>query len=166
MKISVHMQNMIGTISREFRLETWRLVDLPVVDQQVLEAAHVACTGAYAPHSAFHVGAAVRLASGVIVVGSNQENMAYPSGLCAERVAFFAAGAQFPGESIVSAAVVTNTHMDVHHFSPCGGCRQVMLESELRQATPIRFLMQTAGSDVLVSHDIRQFLPLTFQLPS
>jgi cytidine deaminase len=156
---------MIRMITREFRLEEWAIEDLPEDDQTLIQAAHEACKGAYAPYSSFHVGSAVRLASGEILQGSNQENMAYPSGLCAERVAFFAAGAQRPGEHIVAAAVVTNSAMDLVNFSPCGGCRQVMLETEIRQDEPIRFLMQTGSSHVGVSPDVQQFLPLSFKFP-
>ena len=79
---------------------------------------------------------------------------------------FFSAGAQFPGDDIVAAAVVTDINMPLEHFSPCGGCRQVMVESELRQKKPIRFLMQAGDSNVLVSPDVIRFLPLAFQLPA
>ena len=145
--------------------EEWNVVDLDLVEQDLLKAAHAACQHAYAPYSDFRVGSAVLLASGRTVVGSNQENMVYPSGLCAERVAFFSAGAQFPDEAIVAAAVVTDTSMAMEHFSPCGGCRQVMVESEFRQNQPIRFLMQAGDGSVLVSPDVVRFLPLAFQLP-
>ena len=112
------------------------------------------------------MGSAVRLEDGTLIQGSNQENAAYPSGLCAERVAFFTAGAQHAGTRIIAAAVVTDSSMPVEDFSPCGGCRQVMLESEERQNESIRFLMQTGGdSHVLVSDSVAQFLPLSFKLP-
>ena len=91
--------------------------------------------------------------------------MAYPSGLCAERIAFFAAGAQFPEELIEAAAVVTDREMPAEDFSPCGGCRQVMLESENRNGQSIRFLMQPGSGEVLISPNVSQFLPLTFRLP-
>ncbi len=146
--------------------EEWIVGDLKVLEQDLLNAAHTACKNAYAPYSNFRVGSAVLLRSGRTVIGSNQENMAYPSGLCAERVAFFSAGAQFPGDDIIAAAVVTDINMPLEHFSPCGGCRQVMVESELRQKKPIRFLMQAGDSNVLVSPDVIRFLPLAFQLPA
>lgn len=156
---------MIRSIQRDFRLEEWVFEALVEMDQRVLKEAHRACESAYAPHSNFHVGSAVLLENGEIIAGSNQENVAYPSGLCAERVAFFAAGAQRPGIRIVAAAVVTNTDMEITNFSPCGGCRQVMLESEQRQTEPIRFLMQAGTGHVLVSEGVAQFLPLTFKFP-
>ncbi len=156
---------MIRSITREFSLEEWSFEGLSPSDQALLQAAHDASKNAYAPYSSFHVGAAVRLESGEIMSGSNQENMAYPSGLCAERVVFFSAGAQRPKERILEVAVVTNSDMPVLNFSPCGGCRQVMLETEMRQEESIRMLMQTGSSNVLVSPNLRQFMPLTFQLP-
>mgnify|MGYP001597061212 CR=1 FL=1 len=152
-------------LKREFIVESWDANELPVVDQELLRAAHAAALKAYAPYSNFQVGAAIRMASGKIITGSNQENMAYPSGMCAERTAFFFAGSQHPDEPIETAAVVTNRSMSSADFSPCGGCRQVMLESESRNGAPIRFLMQPGDGEVLVSHNLSQFLPLTFRLP-
>ena len=145
--------------------EEWNFGDLNPSEQELLGAAHGACKNAYAPYSDFRVGSAVLLKSGRTVVGSNQENMAYPSGLCAERVAFFSAGAQFPGDAIVAAAVVTDISMPLEHFSPCGGCRHVMVESEFRQNQPIRFLMQAGEGSVLISPDVVRLLPLALQLP-
>ena len=156
---------MIRRIERTFGLEEWSLSELEASDRELLNVAFQACKTAYSPYSNFNVGSAVRLASGAILMGSNQENAAYPSGLCAERVAFFAAGAQHPNEDIVAAAVVTDSSMPVLHFSPCGGCRQVMLETEHRQGKSIRFLMQTGESNVLISDSVSQFLPLSFKLP-
>lgn len=156
---------MIRRIDQTFSLEEWQARDLSEEDQTLLEAAHRACKTAYSPYSKFNVGSAVRLEDGTLVLGSNQENAAYPSGLCAERVAFFAAGAQHAGKCIVAAAVVTDSSMPVEGFSPCGGCRQVMLESEERQSEGIRFLMQAGDSTVLVSDSVGQFLPLSFKLP-
>lgn len=156
---------MIRRIDHTFHLEEWELSHLSAADQALLEEAHQACKAAYSPYSNFNVGCAVRLETGQIIHGSNQENAAYPSGLCGERVAFFAAGAQCPGEAIVSAAVVTDCSMPVMEFSPCGGCRQVMLETEERQQSPIRFLMQTCDSTVLIAHAVSSFLPMAFKLP-
>ena len=157
---------MIRRIEHTFRLEEWKAQDLSAEDQALLQAAYEACQSAYSPYSKFNVGSAVRLEDGTVIRGSNQENAAYPSGLCAERVAFFTAGAQHAGTRIIAAAVVTDSSMPVEDFSPCGGCRQVMLESEERQDESIRFLMQTGGeSHVLVSDSVAQFLPLSFKLP-
>ena len=87
----------------------------------------------------FNVGSAVRLASGAIVAGSNQKIRPIPKGCVPSALPFAAAGAQHPDDPIVAAAVVTDSTMSVLDFSPCGGCRQVMLETEDRQGTPIRF---------------------------
>ena len=152
-------------INRNCVFEQWFFGNLNSLEQNLLKAAHLACADAYAPYSNFRVGSAVLLESGQIVSGSNQENMAYPSGLCAERVAFFSAGAQFPNDPIVAAAVVTDVEMPLEHFSPCGGCRQVMVESEFRQNKPIRFLMQSGNGEILVSPDVVRLLPLAFKLP-
>ena len=103
-------------------------------DRTLLEAAHDAAKHAYAPYSGFHVGGAVRLACGTIVKGSNQENMAYPSGMCGERVAVFAAGAQHPGTKMTAVAIVSPSEKAIPEgFMPCGGCRQVLVEAERRQ---------------------------------
>ena len=137
--------------------------DLPDLDRILLDRAHEAAAKAYAPYSKFQVGSAVRLKSGQIVVGSNQENMAYPSGLCGERVAVFAAGAQFPGEEIEAVAIVSPSPIAApRSFLPCGGCRQVLLESETRQSGHIRLLLQARNEVVLVSESAINLVPFAF----
>jgi|TARA_B110000914_G_scaffold56139_1_gene48764 cytidine deaminase len=139
------------------------VLDLPEIDKVLLKKAHEAATKAYAPYSGFQVGSAVRLQSGAIVVGSNQENMAYPSGLCGERVAVFAAGAQFPGEKIEAVAIVSPSPIAVPSaFLPCGGCRQVLLEAESRQEDSIRLLLQARDEIVLVSKSAINLVPFAF----
>ena len=138
-------------------------LDLPETDKILLKKAHDAASKAYAPYSGFQVGSAVRMKSGDIVVGSNQENIAYPSGLCAERVAVFAAGAQFPGEEIESVAIVSPSPIAVpSSFLPCGGCRQVLLEAESRQIDSIRLLLQVRDEIVLVSKSAINLVPFAF----
>ncbi len=138
-------------------------LDLPEIDQFLLKKAHEAASKAYAPYSGFQVGSAVRMKSGQIVVGSNQENMAYPSGLCGERVAVFAAGAQFPGEKIEAVAIVSPSPVAVPSaFLPCGGCRQVLLEAESRQEGSIRLLLQARDEVVLVSNSAINLVPFAF----
>lgn len=133
-------------------------------DQTLLQAAFSAAEQAYAPHSRFHVGAAARLSNGEIVIGSNQENVAFPSGLCAERVAAFAAGAQHPGVPIEAMAIVTTNGEKVESgFSPCGGCRQVLVESEHRQQSPLRLLLQGGREAQVVEVDnCDVLLPMAF----
>ena len=99
-------------------------LDLPEIDKVLLKKAHEAASKAYAPYSGFQVGSAVRMKSGAIVVGSNQENMAYPSGLCGERVAVFAAGAQFSGEDIEAVAIVSPSPIAV----PSAFCHAVVAD--------------------------------------
>jgi cytidine deaminase len=139
--------------------------DLNEGEAELLRKAHEAALKAYAPYSGFLVGAAVKLKSGTIVLGNNQENIAYPSGLCGERVAVFAAGAQFPGEEIDSIAIVSPSPLAVPDtFMPCGGCRQVLLEAELRQKTPIKLYLQARDEVVMVSKSASNLLPFSFTI--
>ena len=133
-------------------------------DRNLLNEAMDATKSAYAPYSNFKVGAAALLENGVIVKGSNQENAAYPSGLCAERVALFSAGAQFPGIKIRSLAVAAfkNPETDPRPASPCGACRQVMAEYEQLHKQNIRFIMFSTGKKIIVSENVKSFLPFLF----
>ena len=133
--------------------------------QSLIDACLVAMNNAYAPYSNFRVGAAVLLENSVIVVGNNQENAAYPSGLCAERVAFFAAGANYPGIRIVAAAVTASASNYLHGapVTPCGSCRQSMLEYELKQGSMIPLIMLSPSGEIILSGSIQQLLPLHFE---
>ncbi len=139
--------------------------ELDDADRQLLGKAWEACSSAYAPYSRFYVGAALRLENGVIFPGNNQENAAYPSGLCAERVAIFSAASNYPGIAIESIAVVART--DVfglkHPVTPCGGCRQVMAEYESLSGKPIKIWMQGSDGMVWMVQGIRNLLPLMFE---
>jgi cytidine deaminase len=133
-------------------------------DQELLREAHEAASKAYAPYSNFQVGGAVRLEDGTMVRGSNQENMAYPSGMCGERVAVFAAGAQHPGKRMMSVAIVSPSENAIADaFMPCGGCRQALLEAERRQGEPIRVLLQVRGEDVSISPSVSNLMPFAFE---
>ena len=117
----------------------------------------------YCPYSQFHVGAAAKLANGVIIPGCNQENAAYPSGLCAERTALFAAGAQYPEEPVTKLAIAcyTDGHFTKEPGSPCGACRQVMLETEHRYGGKMEVLLY--GEDAIYVFDsAADLLPLIF----
>jgi cytidine deaminase len=133
----------------------------------LLEQAFAACSGAYAPYSLFRVGAAVELNTGEIVVGSNQENMAFPSGLCAERVAVFAAMANYPGSTIRRIAISTDGERKTSSVpaAPCGSCRQALLEYELNQEYEIELILGTPGQKVRVIQGIQHLLPLHFNEP-
>lgn len=144
------------------------ITDLPAADKQLLEDAIAATQSAYAPYSNFKVGAAVLLENGVTVKGSNQENAAYPSGLCAERVALFSAGSQFPGVKIKTIAVTAflKNELQPHPVSPCGDCRQVMAEYEHRYQANIRFIMLGDDNKVLVAENVKSLLPFLFSSDS
>ena len=133
-------------------------------DRLLLEAALRSAKGAYSPYSKFHVGAAVLLADGTTVCGSNQENAAYPSGLCAERTALFAASAQHPDCRDFTALAIVGIDADGRQCeaSPCGACRQVMLEYERRQGHPMRILLLTDGGSARLFSSARDLLPFGF----
>jgi len=128
----------------------------------VLEAKAIA-KKAYAPHSKFYVGAALLLDNDEIVSGNNQENVAYPSGICAERTALFYAGSQFPDHAVktLAVAVYTNGEFAEQPVTPCGSCRQVMLETENRYNSPMRVIM-TGEKQIYVVNSVKDLLPLSF----
>lgn len=141
--------------------------ELQSEELELVEAARSIARDAYAPYSKFRVGAALRLKSGRIVTGSNQENAAYPSGLCAERTALFYAGAQYPDDPVVALAVTAmrDDNLYVALAAPCGGCRQVILETADRYKSP--FPVYLAGPDsVQIVADCRQLLPINFDASS
>ena len=133
-------------------------------DRELMQCAIAATKGAYAPYSGFQVGAAVRLKDGTVVVGSNQENMAYPSGLCAERTAIFAASAQRPDcrDYEALAIVGRNNKGECCEASPCGACRQVLSEYEQRQGHSMRVLCYLEGGRVRVFGKVSDLLPFLF----
>lgn len=140
--------------------------ELDTEEKKLIDAAKSATGNAYAPYSGFNVGAAVLLEDGTIVAGNNQENVAYPSGLCAERTAIFYAQAQYPQTAPQSIAVAayTNGKFTDAIVSPCGGCRQVLLEVENRYRRPIRILLY-GENEVVIVPSARDLLPLAFSSP-
>ncbi len=132
-------------------------------DRQLVEAAMEATKGSYAPYSKFRVGAAARLSNGIIFTGANQENAAYPSGLCAERTALFAANAQYPNQPVLALAIAArkgNRFLQTP-ISPCGACRQVISGVEDRFGHPVRILLYgTEG--VYECSGVDALLPLRF----
>ena len=142
------------------------LAELAAGDRELLQRAVEATEGSYAPYSGFHVGAALRLADGTVVVGSNQENMAYPSGLCAERTAVFAASAQRPDCRDYRALAIVGRDAEgrLCEASPCGACRQVLSEYEQRQGSPLRVLCYLDGGGVRVFPCVASLLPFSFVL--
>jgi len=138
--------------------------ELPKEDAFLLEKAKKAREDAYAPYSEFKVGAAVLLRNGQVVIGNNQENASYPSGLCAERVAVFQAGAQFPEEPILKIAIVAGSVRipTTKPAAPCGNCRQSIFEYERKQQKPIELLLMGSSGEVYKCPSIRDLLPLAF----
>jgi len=139
--------------------------DLGNSDRKLLENAKSAINSAYAPYSGYKVGAAVELENGEIITGSNQENVAFPSGLCAERVAIFAAASNYPGIKIKNLAITSmaeNFHVDAP-VTPCGACRQVIAEYESKQKAKIRLILMGDGGKVYVIEGMQNLLPLMFK---
>ncbi len=138
--------------------------ELNVDDQTLIVAAIEATKRAYAPYSGFHVGAAIRLTDGNVVTGSNQENSAYPSGLCAERVALFRVGSDHPEAEIDTLVVTARSPGKLlsEIVKPCGACRQVMLESANRQSRPFRIILISELGEGLIFDSIKELLPFSF----
>jgi cytidine deaminase len=138
--------------------------DLTKKDAELLLEAQKIVKNAYAPYSNFNVGAAVLLENGKIVTGNNQENAAYPSGLCAERVAIFYAGAQYPNVDVKTIAISVKSKNVVikEPLSPCGGCRQVIAEYENKSGKPIRIIMSGEKGQIYIAKSIESLLPLMF----
>ena len=142
--------------------ENWK--ELPVQDQILVDRALEAMQAAYAPYSKFKVGASVRLDNDTIVTGSNQENSAYPSGLCAERVVLFHVGANYPKQAVQTLCIVAEGDLIPSEklLSPCGACRQVMLETENRQNNKIRVIIVNQDNRALILNSVIDLLPFGF----
>ena len=137
--------------------------ELPQDYRELLYSAAKACKSSYAPYSNFHVGAAVRMGNGKIVTGSNQENAASPSGLCAERVALFTAHHMYPEEKVVAIAIVGSQNGIVtgEFTYPCAACVQVMVESEKRSGSPMAIIVGSA-TKVRAIGSVNGLLPFSF----
>jgi len=140
------------------------MMELSEEDQVLMKAAINARENAYAPYSNFKVGAAVKMSTGEIVIGNNQENASYPSGLCAERVAVYQAGAVYPGIPIATIAIsASSSNYKVSRpAAPCGNCRQSIAEYEQKQSDPIRILMMGEIGQIYNCSSIADILPLGF----
>lgn len=142
------------------------LKELDKADRELLEQAVDASERSYSPYSTFQVGAALRTVNGIIISGNNQENAAYPSGLCAERVALFFAQAQYPDVPIESIAIFARSKefkLD-QPVTPCGSCRQVMAEYENRHGLRMRVIMANGDGLVQIVEGMENLLPLMFML--
>jgi cytidine deaminase len=151
----------------ETKIKVYTYDELSSEHQQLIEKAKDQVNKAYAPYSGFHVGAAVLLENGEIFAGSNQENSAYPSGLCAERVAMFYANAQYPNVAVKALAIAAYTHGEFLNepVTPCGSCRQVLLETETRFENDITIMLY-GTANIYVMDNVKQLLPLRFEKSS
>ena len=151
----------------ELSFITAHISELTEQEQQLVSNAKSALKTAYAPYSGFLVGSSVLLENGEIINGSNQENVAYPSGLCAERVALFYAGARYPDVKVKTIAVsVLSKNFEVTDvISPCGACRQVMAEYEEKQEEAIKVILHSPTDEVLIANTVEDLLPFMFKSP-
>lgn len=138
--------------------------ELPKDIQSLMTDAIEVRKKAYAPYSQFRVGVAILLDNGKIVLGSNQENAAYPSGLCAERVAIFYAGANYPDAKILKIAISATSDINVNTtpIPPCGACRQSIAEYESKQESPIEMYFMGEIGEIYKSDSLKNLLPFTF----
>ena len=156
------------TIEINVRMTLAQQAELSEEDTELVELAKQATQHSYAPFSNFRVGAALRLKNGVVVTGCNQENSVTPLTLCAERVAVFSSQAQYPDTPITSLAIAARNvegEFVTDPVSPCGSCRQVILEHEMRHRQPIRILLY-GKSGVLIVDSVKSLLPLSFSVES
>lgn len=154
---------------KEVKIETTlqvfeELNALPKSIQNLMNMAIEARETAYAPYSNFYVGAALLLDNGEVVIGNNQENASYPSGLCAERTAIYYAGAKYPNTKILKMAITASSQNKVtdQPIPPCGACRQAIAEYEIKQNQPIEIYFMGAKGKVVKSHSLSNLLPLVF----
>lgn len=138
--------------------------ELSDIDKKCVEQSLKARENAYAPYSQFSVGASLLLDNGAFILGNNQENRAYPSGLCAERVALFHFGANYPENTIKAIAITANNKQGTFKemIKPCGGCLQVIAEYELKQQEKIRMILYSDTDKVLIADGVENFLPMIF----
>lgn len=149
----------------EVKYREYNLNELSDSEKDLLLNADEATKKSYSPYSHFRVGAAILFEDGSIIRGNNQENAAYPSGLCAERVALFYASANYPDKKVISIAVTAKSkEIDIFEpVTPCGACRQVMLEYEEKQKDSISILLKGEGDTVYKLETVRSLLPLSFE---
>ena len=152
----------IVTQTQLFVYETFE--ELPTDIQNLMNQAVEIRKKAYAPYSKFRVGAALLLDNGKVVLGSNQENAAYPSGLCAERVAIFYAGANYPEAKILKIAISATSDLtsNTTPIPPCGSCRQSIAEYEFKQELPIEMYFMGEMGEIYKSNSLKNLLPFTF----
>ncbi|WP_127846586.1 cytidine deaminase [Psychroflexus aestuariivivens] len=154
-------------IEKEFKFKYQIFEDfseLPGHAQKLMKSAINARNKAYAPYSKFQVGAALYLNNDETVTGSNQENASYPSGLCAERTAIYAAGANYPEAKIEALAITATSqkHKVLEPIAPCGACRQAIAEYEKKQNSPIVIYFMGESGKIIMVNALLDILPLAF----
>ncbi|MEI7500536.1 MAG: cytidine deaminase [Bacteroidota bacterium] len=152
-------------ITHSFNYQVFNSIsELTADDRELLEKAKETIPTSYAPYSHYHVGAAVRLANGIVFTGSNQENMAFPAGSCAERVAVFAAASTFPEVQLEALAI--SARADFFEVSdpvpPCGICRQAIVEYEMKFNNKIRLILGGQSGQIYIIQGMGTLLPLAF----
>lgn len=147
----------------EISYHSCKFEELTPEEKQLVEEARQATYRSYSPYSSFSVGASVLLANGVILSGSNQENAAYPSGLCAERTVLFYANSQHPNQPITMMAIAARSEKGFTEIpiTPCGACRQVLAETERRFEQPIRILLY-GETETIIIDGVKDLLPFLF----
>lgn len=151
------------TIKLEIIFKSYQYEELSEDDRRLIDQAKEAALTSYSPYSKFGVGAAVLLDNGEVVCGSNQENAAYPSGICAERTTLFYANSRYPDAAVVTIAVAAHNADGFisRPIPPCGGCRQVMIEVEQRYRRPLRILLYST-TEVYELYGSKSLIPIQF----
>ena len=156
-------ERIMKQIKLEINIEACHYDELTEKDRKLIDAACEATKRSYAPYSHFAVGAAALLENDIVITGTNQENAAYPSGLCAERTTLFYANSQYPDQAVKTLAIAARTEngfLDTP-IPPCGACRQVLLETEKRYGKPMRILLYSK-TDIYILENVSGLLPLSF----
>lgn len=138
--------------------------ELSKKERELVKKAIDATERSYAPYSRFSVGAALMLRNGAVITGCNQENAAFPAGICAERAAIYSAGAQYPNEPVMMLAIAARNaqgELQQEPVPPCGICRQVLLETETRFNQPVRLLLY-GQSHIYIVDGVKELMPLSF----
>lgn len=146
------------------KIKVYQKHELDEKESQLVDLAIESTNNSYAPYSHFHVGAALLLANGIFVTGCNQENAVLPAGICAERSAIFSAGAQYPDQAVLMLAIAARNgkgQLTKDPVSPCGICRQVIIETELRFKQPIKILLYGTEKTYVIN-GINELMPFAF----
>ena len=156
-------ERIMKQIKLEINIEACHYNELTEKDRKLIDAACEATKRSYAPYSHFAVGAAALLENDIVITGTNQENAAYQSGLCAERTTLFYANSQYPDQAVKTLAIAARTENDFLDtpIPPCGACRQVLLETEKRYGKPMRILLYSK-TDIYILENVSGLLPLSF----